>query len=312
MEIKNVLICGLGAIGSIYATKIKNANLKILLDESRIERYQRDGLYFNNQRYDFSYILPSENNFKADLIIIATKSTGFLSAIKGLENFITEKTIILSLLNGIRSEDILKEHYSNTKVLYSYYVGHASMKTQNKVFYDGIGNIVFGEINNEKLSDDVLALKNFFDKEKIDYIIPKDMLSSMWKKFIINLGLNQTTALFQAPYGIFKVEYARKIAQNLMQEGVILAQKVGAKGNFIEDAFKLIDEMPPEYKTSMEQDVEQGRKTEVDIFAGEVCNLGKKYGISTPYNEFLYNYIKGKESSTWLKVIFGLHLRKDK
>ena len=92
MTIKNVLICGIGAIGSIYAVKLlenKKCNLKILVDETRLERYKQNGLDFNDKKYDFDYTLPQNaDNFKADLIIIAVKNNGLKWVIKNIKNFL--------------------------------------------------------------------------------------------------------------------------------------------------------------------------------------------------------------------------------
>ena len=68
-KINNVIICGLGAIGTIYAEKLKGCtNLKILADEKRVERYKKNPVIFNGKKCDFDFILPDEKNFKADLI----------------------------------------------------------------------------------------------------------------------------------------------------------------------------------------------------------------------------------------------------
>lgn len=287
----NILVAGLGAIGSIYAVKFKNsgADLKILTDENRHHRYQKDGLIFNGKKYDFDYILPDENDYHADLIIIAVKSYDLEDIIENISSFVDEKTKIISLLNGISSEDILRQKFSKACVLDSYYVGHASMKKGNTVTYDGIGKIVFsGDKEIEKL----------FEDSNIEHEVPSDIKSSMWQKFIINIGVNQTTAVFNEPYSCFGREEARDLANKLMQEGVNIAEKIGIKGSekFINNAFKLIDDMPLECKTSMMQDIEKGKKTEVDIFAGEVCKLGKKYGIETPENERVFRIIKSTEN----------------
>jgi 2-dehydropantoate 2-reductase len=92
MSIKNVIICGLGALGITYAVKLSNVcNLKILADCSRIERYKKHPPIFNNDSIELNYITP-EDSFNADLIIIATKSTGLDSAIEYIKNFITPNT----------------------------------------------------------------------------------------------------------------------------------------------------------------------------------------------------------------------------
>ena len=68
--ISNVLIVGLGGVGSVYASKIKDA--KILLDKNRLKKYINTPTEINGQEYKFDYV-TSENSFNADLIIIATK-----------------------------------------------------------------------------------------------------------------------------------------------------------------------------------------------------------------------------------------------
>lgn len=300
-EIKNVLIIGLGAIGSIYATKLHDFDpncIKILLDESRYEKYKKNGIIFNGKKHCFNYILDTETNFKADLILIATKATDFDKSSDMIKNFVSQDTIILSLLNGISSEEILFKKYGKEKVLYSYFIGNSSQKNGIEINFDGVGNIIFGEAQNQNYSEKVQIVKNFFDKVGINYKIPEDMLSSLWQKFIINIGANQTSAIIQAPYEAFrKSEYVKAIAYDLMSEAVEIANILGINNTdkFIDNAFELLCNIPPELKSSMLQDIENKRSTEVDIFAGEICKLGKKYNIPTPKNNLVFGIIKAMD-----------------
>lgn len=297
-EIKNILIIGLGAIGSVYATQFHDFDsncVKILLDESRLKKYSENRFVVNDKKYEFNYILDTDTNYKADLILIATKSPDFENASKMIKNFVKEDTIIMSLLNGISSEEILFEKYGREKILYSYFIGCAVMRSGLTTSFDRMGTLVFGEAQNKKYSQNVQKVKDLFNKVGIIYQIPEDMISSLWKKFVINVGINQTSAALQAPYSVLqKSAYARKIANELMQEAVQIAGKLGIQGreSFIQATFELIDMMPSELKPSMLQDVEHKRETEVDIFAGEICRLGKKYNIPTPKNEFVLDIIK--------------------
>ena len=121
-EIKKVLVCGIGAIGSIYADKIEKyspENLRVLVDETRFERYKKNPTIFNDRILNFNYILPSATDFKADLIIIATKFDGLNDVIQNIKNFVKEDTVILSLLNGVTSEKIIAQTYGAEKLLYS-------------------------------------------------------------------------------------------------------------------------------------------------------------------------------------------------
>ncbi len=287
---EKVIICGLGAVGLTYACKLKDfCELKILADETRIKRYQQNKPKLNGEEIDFDYVLPTES-FTADLIIIATKDSGLDDAIEYIKNFVGENTIILSLLNGVSSEEKIAKVYGKDKILYSYFIGHSAVRVGNSVTQDGVGKIVFGgDDKNTK------RLENFFKKCNIDYEIPEDIIYSLWLKFGLNIYLNQSSAIMGLTMGDMKRNpYFANFAKKLIAETKLIAQKSGVKNleNFESDALNALNLMCDEGKTSMYQDILAKRKTEVDIFAGEILRRGKEYGISTPYNEVVYNMIK--------------------
>ena len=288
---KNIIICGLGAVGLTYAMKLKDhCNLWILVDKERLERYSKNRPTFNNEEQSFNYILPDQK-FPADLIIISTKASGLDSAIENIKNYVTPQTRILSLLNGISSEEKIKQAYPNSIVLKSYFIGHSAVRNNNNVIQDGVGEIVFEQ--DEKLA-------KFFDEIKLDYSIPKDIDYALWLKFTMNIFSNQTSAILGLTFGEMKnnpvfIEYAKK----LINEVKLIAEKKGVKNleNLEKDALYSLSRMCDEGKTSMHQDILAHRKTEVDIFAGEIIKLGKELNIQTPYNQVLYDLIKIKEET---------------
>ena len=306
-EIKNIILCGLGAIGSIYAVNFSqydNNILNILVDKKRFEKYEQEPLIFNGKEYNFNYITPDTIENKADLIIIATKNNGLDEAICNIKNCVGEKTVILSLLNGIESEERIAQVYGKEKVLYSYYIGHTSTRKGREITHDGVYKTVFGEKDNSSLSKNVKKVKNLFDKAGINYEIPKDMDYSRWWKFLVNVGYNQASAVLNASYGDFqKSKKTNTIAIKLMEEAATIAKAEGVKNteNFIPEVLSVIEKMLPETRTSMLQDIDAKRQTEVDIFAGYVSKLGKKHNISTPYNDMFFELIKSideKNSNT--------------
>ncbi len=282
-DIKNVLICGLGAIGSIYADKIKGA--KILVDTGRLERYKKNPTTFNGKVMELDYILPNDD-FKADLIIIATKYDGLANAIENIQKFVSDDTLILSLLNGVTSEKIIAERYGAEKVVYSYFIGHSAVREGRNITQDGINTIVMGA--NERI-------QKYFDKVGINYEIPDDIIRSMWLKFMLNVSSNQTTALMRLTFGeMLNNKKCMEFVVNVMKEVQTIAKAESVKNTetMIEDALKALQLMCPEGKTSMLQDVEAGRKTEVDMFAGVMIELGQKHNIPTPYNKVLKELIE--------------------
>jgi len=284
-----VVLIGLGAVGLTYAVKLRDkCDLSILADKERLERYTKNKPVFNGIEQDFNYILPSEK-FEADLIIIATKYSGLDSAIKSIKNFVSEKTRIISLINGVSSEEKILKAYPKAKVLKSYFIGHSAVRRANFVKQDGVGEIVIEH-------DDFI--ESFFTKAGVDYSVPDDIDYAMWLKFAFNSYANPITAILNMNFGELKKNKTLKgFAKNIINEVRLIAKKKGIKNtNRLElEAIKSLDKMCDEGMTSMHQDILSRRPTEIDIFAGEIIKMGKKYGIKTPYNQILYDLIKIKE-----------------
>lgn len=297
-EIKRVLICGIGAIGSIYANKInkydKN-NLRILVDKKRFEKYQSNPKIFNGEKLVLNYIMPDNTDYKADLIIIATKFDGLNEAISNIKNFVKDDTIILSLLNGVTSEEMISKVYGSKHVPLAYFIGHSAMRNDNIITHDGIGEIVFGvkdNITND--SADIILLKNYFNKVGIKYKTPENMYRALWLKFMLNAATNQPSAILKMTFG--QMQNSRKFLEffiKIMNEVCQIAKAQGVKNTetMIDEAIVSFNKMIPSGKTSMLQDIEAGRKTEVEMFAGTIIEMGKKHNIPTPYNIVLKDMI---------------------
>lgn len=293
-EIKNVVLCGLGAVGLTYADKLRNVcELFVLADEERIKKYKKQPPQLNNKELIFNYITP-DDSLNADLIIISTKNDGLKSAIEYIKNFVSENTIIIALLNGISCEKEIAKIYGKDKVLHSYFIGHSAVRTANKVTQDGFGKIVFGSPYKENQKR-VQKLKEFFSVSHIDFEIPDDIIYSMWLKFTMNVFSNQASAIMNLTFGDMKKNKSFKIfAKKVINEVSQIAKKEGIQHyeKLEADALKALQLMADNGKTSMLQDILAGRKTEVEIFSGEIIKLGNKYNLSTPCNKVMYDMIK--------------------
>lgn len=290
-EIKNVLVCGIGAVGSIYANKINEYNseyLRVLVDEARLEKYKKNPKIFNGKPLIFNYILPSDETFKADLIIIATKFDGLKDTIKNIENFVKDDTIILSLLNGVTSEDMIAQKYGWKHILLSYFIGHSAMRDGNIITHDGIGDVVFGVKHGVGTdAQDVELLKKYFDNVGLTYKTPDDMERALWLKYMLNVSSNQSSAILGMTFG--QMQTNKKFMEfliNVMKEVQTIAKAEGVKNTetMIDEALVSFNKMIPDGKTSMLQDVEAKRKTEVEMFGSTMVKIGEKHNIPTPYN----------------------------
>lgn len=297
-SIKNISVIGMGAIGCAYNSKLYDMNpngIKVIAGGERAERYKKNGFIINGKRYNFIYTSPQEKCEPADLVIVSVKANELNQAIIDINNHVGKDTIILSLMNGITSEEIIGKKYGMDKMLYSLCIAIDANRRENDIYFSSYGTIVFGEKFNTVYSEKVQAVKEVFSRAHISYEIPANMMHSLWWKFMINVGINQASAVLRGTYGVFQnVEEAKDLMESAMWEVVAVSEKVGVNldKNDIDRWYKVLETMNPDSKTSMFQDITYGRKTEVDMFAGTVCELGKKYNVDTPVNRTLFNIIK--------------------
>lgn len=112
---------------------------------------------------------------------------------------------------------------------------------------------------------------------------------------MLNVAANQTTAILRMNFGeMLENDKCMDFAINIMKEVQTIAKAEGVKNTetMIDETIKHLHTMIPEGKTSMLQDVEAGRKTEVAMFAGTIIKMGKELGIPTPYNKVIKDMIE--------------------
>lgn len=304
--INNISIVGMGAIGCAYANQLVKTipieNINVIADGERARRYEKNGITINGQKFDFKIVRPQEKSIPADLLIFGVKFHQLEEAIEEAKSQVGPNTIILSLLNGITSEEIIGAQFGMEKVLYAVNAGIDAIRVGNEAISHQLGTTYFGEKFNRPgtHSQNVLAVREFFDRTGIKYMIPEDMLKTLWWKFMLNVGVNQTSAVLRASYGAIQhVDAAQAIIVDAMIEVVEVSCRAGINLTHkdIDECLRIINGLSPTGKTSMCQDIEASRLTEVNLFAGTVVELGLKYGVPTPVNSMLLRIIKASEGT---------------
>jgi 2-dehydropantoate 2-reductase len=212
-----------------------------------------------------------------------------------LRHLVGEQTAIMSVMNGLDSEETLGAVYGMDRMLYAISVGIDALRQGNRITYTRPGKHYFGEATNVQVSERVQRVQAAFDRAGIAYETPPDMIRMLWWKFMINVGMNPPSAVLRAPYGVFQSSpEAQALMETLMYEVIALARVVGV--NLVEkdvkDWYPVLKTLSPQGKTSMLQDVEAERKTEIEIFAGKVAELGRAHGIPTPVNQTMLRMIR--------------------
>ncbi|MFD2233463.1 ketopantoate reductase family protein [Phaeospirillum tilakii] len=297
--IERVYICGLGAIGAIYAARLgetQGIEVRVVADPARIARYRRDGVSVNGRPLTVGYLRPDDAAPPADLILVAVKRHQLEAAVAAIHRFIGPGTIILSLLNGIDSEAVIADSLGLPPLPLAMVVAIDAVREGGAVRYSQPGVLVFGEpVATETPSPRIAALAALFERAGMPTRVPADMRRELWWKFMLNVGVNQLSAVLRAPYGTFQsVAEARDLVRLACREvvAVAAAEGIGLGENDIDSFFPVIDRLDPQMKTSMLQDVEAGRKTEVEMLGGTVVALGRRHGIPTPVNQTLFDLIR--------------------
>ena len=296
-----VYIVGRGAIGAALAAQWKEAGCEVvfLCDGDRKRRYEESDLLVNGRRCRFLYSEPGDLSAAPGVVFIAVKYHQLPSVYPLLDGIGSGETIFVSLLNGIDSEEMLAGRYGWNRVINAFVNRIDATYIGNNLSFSVRGVVVFGDRTEENPgnADRVRAL---LEAGGIEYSLEEDILSAQWLKFMINLGMNQVSALLGASYRRFdEDEHIQTVAREAMEEARSVAEGLGIHipAGSIDEVFSMVSRYSPEGKTSMLQDVEGQRKTEVDMLSGVLCRLGEELSIPTPVNRVLYHSIKAIESS---------------
>lgn len=296
--ISSIDIVGLGALGVMYADfftkKLGKDRVRVLADADRIARYERDGMTFNGAVCDFHYCDVAKESRRSELMLFAVKYGALETAMAEVAHLVGDGTILLSALNGIRSEEDLGRYFGREKVVHCIAQKMDALKEGNAATCANRGELAIG-IMGEDRAENLEAVKEFFERTGFTYSCPEHMQHAMWGKLLCNVGVNQTVSLYAGTYRTVQQEgEARQMMKAAMEEVILVANAEGIDLDHtdIEYWLGIIDTLNPDGEPSMRQDSKAGRKTEVVLFAGTICELGRKHGIATPVNDVFLEKIQ--------------------
>ncbi len=298
LPVRHTVLIGLGAIGTVIAANLtKHAapgeTLRIAADAVRIAAYKQSPPTLNSHALALDYICAdaAQQPPPADLILITVKSPGLMDAMQYIAPFVGAGTRILPLLNGITAHEMLADVFGTERVWNGLVFSNSAMREGRNVLQHGAFNIVFGAVNpnvNADESQRLSAAADYFSRHGLSNEIAADMQTVMWRKYILNTGLNQAQAVYRLPMGAMRRNPdAMTLMDALMCEAAAIAAAHGTPDadKQLAAAREALGLLSDDAKSSMLQDVEAGRPTEVDLFAQTISRLGREYGIPTPAND---------------------------
>ena len=303
----NIVIYGIGGVGGYFGGRLAQTNnhITFIARGTHLKAIRENGLIVKSICGDFT-VKPTlaTDNIAAvknpDLIILAVKSWQLADVAEQLKPILAKHTMVLPLQNGADNADKLLKVLSRDNVLAGLCRIISFVEAPGKICHKAFDpEIVFGELNNER-TDRVQAVKKVFDNAGFHNHIPEDIQLEIWRKFLFITTLSGIGGLTRAPIGVMRSDdYIRDLMLQTAAEitAVARAKGIALSQNDIKAAFKAIDRQAPDATSSTQRDIIDGKASELDNFNGYIVREGKKYGIPTPVNEFVYRCLLPMENS---------------
>lgn len=299
MQIRTVAVIGAGNIGAYVIrgfADVLGDNLWVVADGERKERLARDGLVINGRTYDLHVRTPEEAH-GADLVVVSVKYNGLRGILPALKAVAAPHTLVMSLLNGVDSEEILSEVVPPSQIL----------PAMIRLFSERRGNeivmkpttpdmgIHFGTVEGGPSAEAVQAVCEAFDKSAMDWNYDEDILAFIWTKYASNNSTNLPQVPIDAGAGAFEdSEHVDWVRRAIWEETRMVAEAEGVQIP-AEMPFATSEECPPQMIFSTLQDYRAGRKTEVEMFAGKLVEIAARHGLKVPVTETMYHLILALE-----------------
>ncbi len=298
MEIKSVAILGAGAVGSYVIwglSQLSNIQLGVVAEGERAKRLKQEGIKINDQIYHLNVWSPTQAH-GVDLLIVCLKYGALSSVLDTIHTIVDDHTVVMSLMNGVDSEEIIGQRIGMNHMIYSL-IKVASRKDDGYRFdpETTIG-IVFGEKQEPYHSERIQAIASLFKNTGLHYRTSDYIQEEIWSKFRLNVCNNLPQAILGVGVGCYQdSEHMKFIQDGLRQELEAIADAKGIDLTKADSSSKHGSQVPAWARYSTLQDLDAKRLTEIDMFSGALIKMGKELHIPTPYNEYTYHMIKALE-----------------
>lgn len=307
-KVLKICVLGAGALGCAIGAALSEGGSDVwLLNRSaaHVEAMNAAGLVVvgpgGERRVPVRAATQAATVGPVDLVIVLVKSFDTRAAISGAQALVGERTLVLSLQNGLGHEDVLAEVVGRERVLAGKtYVGGVLL-APGRIISGTVGKHTYiGELDGS-LSPRVRAIAAEFERAGLVTTVSANIVGTMWDKLLVNVATGALSGITRLPYGeLYAVPEVKAIALAAVAEAMAVARAAGVGLEFStpEQAWQRAAEgLPPEFKASMLQSLEKGSATEIEYINGAVVRWGERHRVPTPVNTTLVGCIRGIERS---------------
>ena len=321
-----IAIYGAGSLGTVLGAYLSKAGVSVDLitrNKEHVEALNRDGAKIIgkvNMTVPVHALTPDEMTEKYELVILLTKQLENKNILENLKKNMTDDCIVCTMQNGLPELSVSQVVGENRTMgctvawgatLHGHGVSELTSEPDSMSF--GLGRM------NGKKDEKLMYVKSVLEK-MCPVVIEDNFMGVRWSKLLINASFSGMSAVTGGTFGeAAGRKDSRVCCQNIIKECIDVAAVAGIKIEPVQgkDIVKLLDYSNPLKKkfayilipicikkhaalrASMLQDLEKGKKCEIDAINGVVCAYGKKYGVKTPYNDKVCEIIHGIEDGKY-------------
>ena len=296
---KQIMVVGAGSVGGFFGAHLakNNPNVSFLLRPRTLEAVKRNGLTIKSAKGNFTVHPPAASNPRElatpDLIILAVKAYDLDEVMTQLEPVLTDRTVILTLQNGIDTEDRIIARLHRDCVVGGVAFIYSKIVEPGVIEHYKRGGVAIGELMGHK-SERLSQIAEIFKQAGISCQLSEDIRKSKWEKMCWNCVFNPLTVVIddKVAKALDHPEMAGVIRQIVGEVAAVSAAvKVPLAPDMAEKVVKWTQELR-DIHTSMYDDWKAKRPTEIDYLNGYIVRVGRELGIPTPVNEALTAMVK--------------------
>ena len=323
---EKIAIYGAGSLGTVLGAYISKAGVPIDLitrNKEHVDAMNESGAHIIGtveMTVPVHALTPDQLSEKYDLIILMTKQLDNKNILEGLKPYMTDDCIVCTMQNGLPelsvSEVVGEDRTMGCSVAWGATLhgkGVSELTSEPDSMTFGLGRM-----NGEK-DDKLMEVKEILEL-MCPVEVEDNFMGVRWSKLLINSAFSGMSTVMGGTFGdAAERKDSRVCCQNIIKECIDVSRAAGIKIEPVQgkDIVKLLDYNNPVkkkisnmlipicikkhrlLKASMLQDLEKGRKCEIDAINGVVCAYGRKYGVPTPYNDKVCEIVHGIEDGKY-------------
>jgi 2-dehydropantoate 2-reductase len=296
-----ILVMGTGAVGGFFGARLARAGHEVVFVArgDNLVALRERGLRIQSFEGDFEIRLVNVVEEPAgaprcDVVLVGVKSYDTEAAAAALAPVVDAGTIVVSLQNGIENEEILRRALGLESVLGGLTHIGAELVAPGVVRHDSGGRLVFGELDGA-ISPRARRLAEILEVAGVSFHLSRHIDVMLWDKLAWNSAFNAATAITRRTVGqLLAHADGRPLVRAAMLEVVEVARGSGVDLD-PKRVDAEIDRSARELghlRTSMLQDVERGRRIEIEALNGAVIRAAERVGVAVPTQRVLYAALK--------------------